>query len=91
MSIYSLFNNIYDPYPMFGGRSVYVISDSELARYKREQTEAEILELERLIDGHKTSIERLETTVSRLKEQITGAVSEDKQASAGSASGEAAA
>ena len=70
MSIYSLFNNIYDPYPLFGGRSVYVISDSELERYKREQTEAEILELERLIDGHKTSIERLETTVNKLRDYL---------------------
>ena len=70
MSIYSLFNNLYDPYPMFGGRSVYVISDSELERYKRQQTEAEILELERLIDGHKTSIERLETTVNKLRDSI---------------------
>ena len=79
MSIYSLFNNIYDPFPMFGTRpSVYVISDSELAKYKQEQTKAEIAELERLIDGHKSSIERLETTVSRLKEQITEALPEDK-------------
>ena len=70
MSIYSLFNNLYDPYPMFEGRSVYVISDSELERYKRQQTEAEILELERLIDGHKTSIERLETTVNKLRDSI---------------------
>ena len=70
MSIYSLYNNIYDPLPLFGGRSVYVISDSELARYKQEQTKAEILELERLIDGHKSSIERLETTVNKLKESI---------------------
>lgn len=71
MSIYSLFNNIYDPAPLFGGRSVYVISDSELARYKQKQTELEIQELERLIDGHKSSIERLETTVTALKESIT--------------------
>ena len=70
MSIYSLFNNLYDPYPLFGGRSVYVISDSELERYKRQQTEAEILELERLIDGHKTSIERLETTVNKLRDSL---------------------
>ena len=70
MSIYSLFNNIYDPLPLFGGRSVYVISDSELERYKRQQTEAEILELERLIDSHKSSIERLETTVNKLRDSL---------------------
>ena len=70
MSIYSLFNNIYDPFPMFGQRSVYVISDSELAKYKQEQTKAEIAELERLIDGHKSSIERLETTVNKLRDSL---------------------
>ena len=70
MSIYSLYNNLYDPLPLFGGRSIYVISDSELARYKQEQTKAEIAELERLIDGHKSSIERLETTVNKLKESL---------------------
>ena len=70
MSIYSLFNNIYDPLPLFGGRSVYVISDSELERYKRQQTEAEILELQRLIDSHKSSIERLETTVNKLRDSL---------------------
>ena len=71
MSIYSLFNNIYDPFPMFGTRpSVYVISDSELAKYKQEQTKAEIAELERLIDGHKSSIERLETTVNKLRDSL---------------------
>lgn len=70
MSIYSLFNNIYDPAPLFGGRSVYVISDSEFARYKQAQTESEIQELERLIDGHKSSIERLETTVNKLRDSL---------------------
>ena len=70
MSIYSLFNNLYDPLPMFGGRSVYVISDSELALYKKQQTELEIVELERLIDSHKSSIERLETTVNKLRESL---------------------
>ena len=47
--------------------SVYVISDSQLAEYKRNQAEAEIAELQRLIDGHKSSIERLETTVESLR------------------------
>ena len=70
MSIYSLFNNLYDPLPLFGRPSVYVISDSELAKYKQEQTKAEILELERLIDGHKTSIERLETTVNKSRDSL---------------------
>jgi septal ring factor EnvC (AmiA/AmiB activator) len=80
MSIYSLFNNIYDPTPLFGGRSVYVISDSELARYKRAQTESEITELERLIDGHKQSIERLETTVNKLRDSLALPEAEEPKA-----------
>ena len=80
MSIYSLFNNIYDPFPMFGQRSVYVISDSELAKYKQEQTKAEITELERLIDGHKSSIERLETTVNKLRDSLALPEAEEPKA-----------
>ena len=67
MSIYSLFNDPYDPFPMFGQRSVYVISDSEMARYKQAQAEREIAELEKLVDSHKQSIERLESTIEKLK------------------------
>jgi len=49
-----------------------VISDSQLETYKRNQAEAEIAELKRLIDGHKSSIERLEATVESLtKEYLT--------------------
>ena len=47
--------------------SVYVISDSQLAQYKRNQAEAEIIELDRLIDSHKQSIERLQTTRDLLR------------------------
>ena len=48
--------------------SVYVISDSQLAAYKEQQLLDEIAELDRLIDGHKQSIERLEKTKSLLTE-----------------------
>ena len=60
--------------------SVYVISDSEMRRYKEKQARQEIAELERLIDGHETSIERLKDTIKLLKEDFpqlegdTGAV-----------------
>ena len=72
MSYYSLFNDLFDLYPMFGRRqpSVYVISDSEMARYKRAQAERELLELDKLIDGHKTSIERLEETKQQIQESL---------------------
>jgi hypothetical protein len=48
--------------------SVYVISDAELKAYKLQQREREILALEELIDGHKTSITHLEKTIALLKD-----------------------
>lgn len=42
--------------------SIYVVSDSQLAEWKQKQAQAEIDELDRLIEGHKQSIERLEST-----------------------------
>lgn len=79
MSIYNLLNEPYYRWPsLFGTSSVYVISDSEMAAYKRKQTEAEILELQRLIDGHKTSIENLEKTITILQKELPPA--EEKQA-----------
>lgn len=78
MSIYNLLNEPYYRFPsLFGTSSVYVISDSEMAAYKRKQTEAEILELQRLIDGHKTSIENLEKTIEILQKELPA---EEKQA-----------
>ena len=50
--------------------SVYVISDSQLAEYKAKQAAAEIAELDRLIDGHKQSIDRLEQTKSLLTQDV---------------------
>ena len=55
--------------------TVYVISDSELAEYKRKNTEREIAELDRLIDGHKSSIERIET----IKADLVKALPETKE------------
>ena len=62
LSSLSLFDDFFDRRP-----SVYVVSDSQLAAWKREQAEAEILQLQRLIDSHKQSIERLETTIENLR------------------------
>ena len=62
LSSLSLFDDFFDRRP-----SVYVVSDSQLATWKREKAEAEIAELQRLIDGHKSSIERLETTIDSLR------------------------
>ena len=62
--MYSLFDEIfaYNQRP-----SVYVISDSQLAEWKRDQAEKEIAELNKLIEGHRTSIERLEAVVKGLR------------------------
>jgi len=49
--------------------SVYVISDSQLAEYKRNQAEAEIIELDKLIEGHEHSIERLKNTRTKLRDE----------------------
>ena len=64
-SPYSLLADFFQP-----RTSVYVISDSQLAEYKAKQAAAEIAELDRLIDGHKQSIERLEKTKSLLTEDV---------------------
>ena len=47
--------------------SVYVVPESAWKEYKQKQASAEILELKKLIDGHKTAIESLESTVELLE------------------------
>jgi len=70
MGLLSLFSNPHLPVlPM--QQSIYVLSDSDFAKYKQRQTEAEIEELERLVDSHKSSIERLEKTISELRKSLT--------------------
>ena len=64
--MYSLFDDIF----AFNRRpSVYVVSDSQLAEWKHKQAEREIVELDRLIDSHKQSIERLEETKVVLRKE----------------------
>ena len=71
MSYFSIFDRITDPLPtFFRGSSVYVISDSQLAEYKRAQTQAELLELDRLIEGHKQSIKQLENTREKIQAEL---------------------
>ena len=72
MSLLNLYNmrSPFDTWIRHERPSVYVISDSQLAAYKREQTQSEIDELSKLIDGHKSSIERLETHVADLQKQL---------------------
>ena len=62
----SLFDNFFD----YSRRpTVYVISDAQMSEWKRRQAEAEILELDKLIDTHEASIERLKETRSKLRDE----------------------
>ena len=72
--------NPFDPWITHQRPSVYVISDSQLAAYKQEQTQSEIDELNKLIDSHKTSIERLEAHVADLKKDLEPTVEQPKAA-----------
>ena len=49
--------------------SVFVISDSQLAAWKREKAEAEIIELDKLIGSHEASIARLKDTRETLRKE----------------------
>ena len=64
LSSLSLFDDFFDRRP-----SLFVISDSQLAEYKRNQAEAEIIELDKLIESHQHSIERLNKTRSKLRDE----------------------
>ena len=67
MGLLSLWGN---PFPIQTQQSIYVLSDTEFNKYKQKQTEAEINELQRLVDSHKSSIERLEKTIADLKQTL---------------------
>jgi len=64
LSSLTLFDDFFD----YKRPSVYVISDSQMSAWKRNQAENEIIELDRLIDSHKQSIERLQITRDQLRE-----------------------
>ena len=57
-------------------QSIYVISDSEWDKYRKQQSLREIAELNKLIAGHQQAIDRLKETRSLMEQQF----SEDKQA-----------
>ena len=69
MSVLDLMNP-FEPWLTSRSPSVYVISDSEMKAYKQKQAVAEIAELHRLVDSHKSSIERLETHISQLETEL---------------------
>ena len=63
--------------------SVYVISDSQLAQYKRNQAESEIIELDKLIEGHEHSIERLKLTRENLRKEYPVLESKEESSTEG--------
>ena len=69
MSVFDLMNP-FEPWLTSRSPSIYVISDSEMKAYKQKQAVAEIAELHRLVDSHKSSIERLETHISQLETEL---------------------
>jgi len=50
------------PKSYYSKPSVYVLSDSQWTEYKRQQSLAEITELNKLIAGHQKAIDRLKET-----------------------------
>ena len=64
LSSLTLFDDFFD----YNRRpSVYVISDAQMSEWKTRQAQAEITELNKLIDAHEQSIERLKNTRSELE------------------------
>ena len=59
--------------------SIYVISDSQLAEYKRKQALAEITELNKLIAGHQKAIDRLKESRSLLEADYAKLPSTDNE------------
>ena len=58
------------PRSYYSKPSVYVISDSEWNEYKRQQSLAEITELNKLIAGHQKAIDRLKETRTLMEQQF---------------------
>ena len=50
--------------------SIYVVSDSEMKAYRERQQRAEVLELRKLVDYHKTQAERLEEEATRIEQEL---------------------
>ena len=64
LSSLTLFDDFFD----YNRRpSVYIISDAQMSEWKTKQAQAEINELNKLIDAHEQSIERLKNTRSQLE------------------------
>ena len=70
MSYFDIFD-AFTPLPNYRHKpSVYVISDSEMKAYRERQQRAEVLELRKLVDYHKTQSERLEEEINRIEQEL---------------------
>ena len=68
MTVFDIMNP-FDQWITHRPQSVYVISDSEFKAYKQKQAIKEIEELQKLIEGHQSSVERLEAHISDLRKE----------------------
>ena len=62
---------LFSPFSLSVSPTVYVVSDSELKRLKEDNTRREILEIQRLIDSHQNSIDRLKRTIDMLEKDLS--------------------
>lgn len=62
---------LFSPFSLSVSPTVYVVSDSELKRLKEENTRREILEIQKLIDSHQNSIDRLKRTIDMLEKDLS--------------------
>ena len=70
MTYFDIFD-AFTPLPNYRHKpSIYVISDSEMKAYREQQLKAEVLELRKLVDYHKTQSERLEEEIDRIEKEL---------------------
>lgn len=62
---------LFSPYSLSVNPTVYVVSDSELKRLKEENTRLEILEIQKIIDSHQNTIDRLKQTIDILEKDLS--------------------
>ena len=63
--------SLFSMYPYSPSPTVYIVSDSELKRLREKNTRNEIAELQKVIDSHQLSIERLKKTIESLESDLS--------------------
>ena len=70
MTYFDIFD-AFTPLPNYRHKpSIYVVSDSEMKAYRERQLKAEVLELRKLVDYHKTQADRLEEEITRIETEL---------------------